>query len=290
MRKNNGSKVEARVEAGLDCLAGGRSLAPCLPCHHSHPPSQPPTASSSLPSTSIMPAAKRGAAGGEPGKPAKQRKATQVATQAGPTSFEHFEKLPRELRTRIITLACCSPATDNAKSVSPITSTDLSTSLSIALVSREHYALAVPIIYAHVRLERPSRLQLLQRTLAARPALGRLITSLHIGPDDELPRWWWPIDKGTPPARRSLDDILYCRDILFLRSGLRGRPEDEALLPVWHKPDRQWSLNRANNDCRASAVFSATAAAARALDVALGNAGRDGFSGDIGLVSMYEQL
>lgn len=263
------------------------SLLAFLPITRSLP-YQPATASSSLPPLSTMPAAKRGPASGEDGKPAKQRKTAKAAAPLAPTSFEHFSKLPNELQTRIVELACLSPVTSSAASnaSSPIgAQLDRPTILGIALVSRDFYAQVAPLIYARVRLERPSRLKLFQQTLSARPALGRLVRSLHMGPDDALPSWWWPLDQGKPPARQSLDAMLFGGPYYLLRSGLRGTAEDEAALPVWCKPDRQWSVNKANKDCRAQAVFAALWAASRALNAHLTNEGV-GWNGEpIGSVS-----
>lgn len=49
------------------------------------------------------------------------------------------------------------------------------------------------MLYANVRLSHPSTLAVFHRTLTARPALGRLVRRLHIGPDDALPGNWWPL-------------------------------------------------------------------------------------------------
>lgn len=53
---------------------------------------------------------------------------------------------------------------------------------TVMRLSRQHYMLAAPLLYHSIVLTRPSQLLLLFRTLGERPALGRLVRHLFVGP------------------------------------------------------------------------------------------------------------
>lgn len=107
-------------------------------------------------------------------------------------SLTSFWKLPYELRTRIIILACGPPVLPcNTPVGRSIDCT--STMLSLLRATRIFYPTVIPLLYAHVRLPRPSNLRSFQRTLGSRPLLGRLVRSLHVGEDQPLPEHWYPV-------------------------------------------------------------------------------------------------
>lgn len=118
------------------------------------------------------------------GAPARHIEPLRVLTQ--------FWKLPKELQQRII-IAACGPPTLFRSEVPGRTWDCTRTMNRLSQSGKELYALATPLLYANVRLTRPSALRQFQQTLASRPALGRLVKTLHIGPTEALPDNWWPI-------------------------------------------------------------------------------------------------
>lgn len=109
--------------------------------------------------------------------------------------FSNFGFLPPDLQARIITVSCwpstASPSSREADC--PVSRLDICTAKSLALVCKAFHPIAVKALYEHVRVGRPSTLRMLVDSIIARPYLGRLIKSLHIGPSDPLPDDWWPI-------------------------------------------------------------------------------------------------
>ena len=116
-----------------------------------------------------------------------------------------FDALPMEVQMRIVELACHpattsvashDPASSEAAALATITSSavlDIPTALNLALVSREIYSEVVSILYTNICITRPSSLTRLQQTLAARPALGRIVRSLHLGPLSGSADSWEPM-------------------------------------------------------------------------------------------------
>lgn len=60
---------------------------------------------------------------------------------------------------------------------------------SLRLVSREVHALATPILFKTIMLDRPSTLCSFLCLLM----LGQLVKTLHVGADHQLPHDWWPM-------------------------------------------------------------------------------------------------
>lgn len=208
---------------------------------------------------------------------------------SGQSLLQNFALLPHELRIRIVKLACSLPssssatnhadnppaASQGASTLTPSTSAtpgvDTTTTLSLVRVSRSLYALATPIIFSHIWLTRASQVVELQRALAARPQLGYLVQSLHIGPDDELPHHCYPLhdrpcyDYRYPSNSSQHFDEHHMWIITSLRGSLGAQ-----LRPHWCDDDTDWSLEREFElNCREMAVFKADVAAQRALDVNL---------------------
>lgn len=105
-----------------------------------------------------------------------------------------FCDLPQEIRNRIL-VAACQAGRWNGRD-NPVGHSDdcTKTTTTLALVCKDFYRQTLLLLYTSVRLPWPSSLAAFQRTLAARPALGTLIRRLHIGPDESLPRYWWPLE------------------------------------------------------------------------------------------------
>lgn len=176
-----------------------------------------------------------------------------------------FQSLPTELQNRILSLACTLlpyriyPETDFSSSA-----VDVSTTLSIVLVSRYCYRLAIELLYRRIDIKHPSALQELQRTLSTRPNLGRLIKALHVGSSRELPASWWPI---RPCSIRSVK----LTTVLLGGQGDMKRPEWCAPRHDFEVPytpsdfDERYSWHKA----RMEGISNAIEAAAKALNIDL---------------------
>lgn len=80
-------------------------------------------------------------------------------------SLAGFWKLPNELQQRIVALACGPPTLHRHTVVAR--STDCTTTMiSLLRTARGFYAMTLPLLYAHVRLSRPSMLREFQSTLS----------------------------------------------------------------------------------------------------------------------------
>lgn len=191
-------------------------------------------------------------------------------------SFFPFEQLPIELQVKIVDLACCSAGQAETQAAAgqttvPLTATDLDvpTTLSLTLVSRALHGQATPILYDNVQITRPSSLEALQRTLAARPCLAGLVRGLYIGPIDRLDDNWWPlIDR----PNWSTSDIHHPpgRIMTWLSTNLQS-PAEQHLLPIWCAGRHEWPLHPFTaRDCRLAAIYAALLAAQKDLDVDLG--------------------
>lgn len=110
-------------------------------------------------------------------------------------SLSGFRRLPGHLQTRIVTMACWSPTPLSSPTPygRPVVRLDTWTSRSLILVSRAFHIVVAKVLYEHIRITRPSTLRMLLATISGRPPLGRLIKSLHIGPDNEPPIFAMPV-------------------------------------------------------------------------------------------------
>lgn len=110
-----------------------------------------------------------------------------------------FGDLPHEVRDRILWATCGQDGHGNRTSgAGPLTDCTR-IAAALALVCRNLHGQVLPLLYAIVRLSRPSALATFNRTLTARPALGRLVKRLHIGPEEALPQDWWPLQISRNP-------------------------------------------------------------------------------------------
>lgn len=108
-----------------------------------------------------------------------------------------FPSLPQEIVHTILAFACRLPGLNSATTTgaadrSPL-ELDVSTTLSLTLVSREVYSFVAGILYDHVVITRPSILRSFVAAIHLRPALGRLVRSLWIGNIDAIHNEWWPL-------------------------------------------------------------------------------------------------
>lgn len=170
--------------------------------------------------------------------------------------------LAPELQTRITLLACRSPEAGYERNPADrsLVALDFQTTLSLTLSSRALYALVTPILYANVRITRPSILADFLAAIERNPALGKLVRSLHLGPETHLPQHWWPVALH-PMGTGDFPQIHH------LATSLR----DETLLPRWCCPARSWPLwvGSGTTSWRNEAVIDAITTAQRQVDVSL---------------------
>lgn len=205
--------------------------------------------------------------------------------------LDKFTTLPYELQHHIIELACCPaplpPPPSSSAYAPPGTGSppmrlsvrarrDLNPAFSLALASRKLYALVVPLLYSSVWITRPSSLAAFHLALTAKPALGRSVRSLHVGPCEEGPEWEPThyqqeelISHSFDSESASLDSIASARASIY--TSLRDDKEAaRRLLPKWCKSDRRWPLDWPDsNGGPSAAVYNALEEAQRVIDINL---------------------
>lgn len=199
-------------------------------------------------------------------------------TKSSVKTLSAFFDLPRELQVRIVELSC--RAYKKALRCSSTLGFDDATAIELLCTSKYFKALVTPIFYSHVRVSRPSSLLNLFNTISAHPERGRMIRSLHLGPDEEIFASHWPLSY--------FDDDVHIRSSLtsyFCSSFRDTRVSDAHLEPEWHCDIWDVSLTTAEPHCRGKAIYRALKAARRALDVDPLSPGRDKHDNNIGLVS-----
>lgn len=163
--------------------------------------------------------------------------AQQVEPARVVTTFWH---LPTEIRQRIFKSACGEPRLYHRKS--PGLSTDCSKTIKkLALVSRSFHNDMTPLLYKHIRITRPSDLQILLNTLSTHALLGQLVRSIHVGPVDHVSQDWSPVqanDQGKDLFRIGLIDEAFedldmptwlCRTHAFALEGEAEAGLDETV-------------------------------------------------------------
>lgn len=152
---------------------------------------------------------------------------------------------------------------------------DYDTALNLALASRSCYGLIVPILYAQVWLNRPSSLASFHLALTTRPALGHLVRSLHVGPDDELFSW--------EPMQYREGYRCGCGGIHGVRPFMTtsvSSSKEAALLPRWCQPGSSWAVDGPGPTSQSRAVFEAVRVAQDVIDVNIGMDERINFEGE----------
>lgn len=191
------------------------------------------------------------------------------------SALPDFTILPQELRAYILELACQLPAALGKPQA--LTTLDVPTALNVALASRELHTTAVKMLYAHVRLLDLGAMRKFEHALRSRPSLlPRMVRSLHLGPEDELPEHWWPIS-------------FHCSEHeepgAHLKTSLWDSEEEGKLLPLWFKRPGRVCLERPPQDCQDLALVAAVDAAIRSINVDLSHKRMDAQGRVIGLVS-----
>lgn len=157
---------------------------------------------------------------------AKRKRSHPPPTNPSPRTLTHTlpseaptATLPDELLDIVLRIACQGPGEDVA-----LPDIDFKTTLAITLVSKSTYNYTIPLLYAHVRLTRPSDLLLYVRTVSTQPSLATYTKTLWIGPDDVHieQRSSWPLNKDC--------------------TGMRSSIADPAMLPIGVEVGTYWSL------------------------------------------------
>lgn len=197
-----------------------------------------------------------------------RKRTTSGKENAEPAACDYFATLPSEIATHIVELACSSSTTTTSSSSSsssffsaaPPHSLDITTTLSLILVSHSFYNLVAPLLFRVVWLSRPSALESFLTALEAHPHAGALVKNLYVGPDDPLPENHYPSgDKysdddsdGSTDSDEDLDDGT------FMRTSLQS-PEEVKLLPRWCTPGHRWMVARPGPSAPEEAVYDALA-------------------------------
>lgn len=186
-------------------------------------------------------------------------------------SMSGFQHLPDELKSAILLFACST--THDREDEGPLC-IDVKTALSLMFVSHYFCATVKPLLYRHVKLDKPSKLADFGQTLRLQPDNGALVRSLHIGPLNDLPVGLWP---RRFKKRRSSESRYYGWDeddyygvyVPFIKTSMN----EEALLPCWCKPGREWPCesSRELRDCQDRAVADAIKAALEGVNIWLGH-------------------
>lgn len=194
-----------------------------------------------------------------------QEPATDVDSQ------QRYNKLPAELWNMVIDLACLGRPPSSPNSSGSFFQRDVPTMLSLNLVCLEMHDYVQPIIYQKIAITRPSALYALHQVLQAHPERARLVEEIHVGPQEILPPYWWPLSVLDAPKPR-LAPRRYAR----LDFGISSHPRrllssslDQSSLPFGCETRQAWSLDRSESSCREEAVHDALEQAQISLGVDL---------------------
>lgn len=179
---------------------------------------------------------------------------TATAAAAAPLSPASFYSLPEELRSRVLDLAFHLPLSWQSLAGAQPRQVDFATTLSLARTSRWLYQRVIFFIYRDIKITRPSALALLQQAVSSHPQLGRVIRSLHVGPEDEA------TEGKTSPITvqpRSRDAQGNWRPASYRISSSLRSPMDVGLLPQWCTPGKEWSFHHEAEDAQALVISRA---------------------------------
>lgn len=203
-----------------------------------------------------------------------------------------FNSLPSELQLLIITEAVrADPAAGSGSSFSfsPCRNFDMQQALDLAPVSSACRSIIAGLLYSTVRITRPSMLKKFAVTLKERPDLAKLVQSLHLGPDSQLPRQGDPENQlrcqGWPIQ---LDDLVAECPLVYVETTLGEK--DEEKLPRWCRPGRNFSISVPFKTCAGCAVGRAIDTVIAAIDVELRRRGYSETGRRIGLRAWAARL
>ncbi|EPQ30250.1 uncharacterized protein PFL1_02366 [Pseudozyma flocculosa PF-1] len=173
--------------------------------------------------------------------------------------------LPDEIIDDILRLACTLPPVhdhthreppqdeaDKIRVQSSAPNLDIPTTLKLLCLSPQHYPFIAAILYKGPRLSDPISLSLFARTLATRPALGRLVKHLWVGHayvGEKLPINALNFGLGGCQAAYALNDTI--ATIGDVRKCLaQGIPPTNILSPAFEKRIAQWAAFHVHGNSR----------------------------------------
>lgn len=177
--------------------------------------------------------------------------------------------IPPELKRRIIDFACLASSSSSttaaaASSRSCFFDSDVPTMLSLNLVCRELHNYVQPKLYRQITIARPSTLYALTQTFSANPERAQLVQAIHIGPQDVLPRSWWPVQLTCREAKTPFGAPESNINSQVLETSL-----DPTRLPSGCAQGHAWSLTLTPSGCRDEAVYKALKTAQHSLGLNL---------------------
>lgn len=185
-----------------------------------------------------------------------------------------FSSLPRELRQMIVEVACASPRSSAASpGRSPFALVvDMSAVYNLALVCKELKEQVTPLLWRTVTITRPSALHAVQQALLTGPQRGNPITSLHIGPQDVLLSYWWPLSsvclEGDSKYASTAGQSEF-NSYWWIASSL-----EQDALPFDCSTRQPWRCNSRAAGCRGAAVYEALQVIQKTLGLKLVQRGR----------------
>lgn len=186
-----------------------------------------------------------------------------------------FFALPREVQLRIMHLALARPFDPLWSSCryprnSPLT-LDGDTAVNLLCSTRRLNEVVSPLIFAHIRIDRPSKLLAIYRAVMARPLRGSWIRSLHLGPDGEAAWADWPLRYNYEGDDDNAGRVLFIQAAEeWPRSSSRSTTDifaKDPLLPRWFRSSKCFSLDGPEAGCTGKAVYDALVVAMETLDV-----------------------
>ena len=182
---------------------------------------------------------------------------------------------------KLILECACEPSDATLNSAAPV---DISTTLSLLLVSRATYNLLIPRLYRSITITRPSQLLSFTFTLLSRPSLGIFMRNLWVGTLD-VPQHILPAVTSSTEYAMAAKSHLYraemkqderggqlernlvrhkeCSDIVYLENGAEYAAMHVQSMPTQLTQPRQPPSFR-ENDHDYSATFEAVASASLA--------------------------
>lgn len=221
----------------------------------------------------------------------KTTAASSSASATTTTSLAKFMQLPHELRLSTLELACYKPPQqDQGGNISKTWRLQLDTQMlcNLILVSREFQSTFQPLLYAHVKLGRPSTLASFHASLVSRPSNAALVKSIWLGPLGGLGDKWWPVEVkyvgGADYCFPWMDDDNE-DEVAALKTSLRRRDEPLNQLPRWARPESEWTHDQDVKTCQEKAVAMALSAAIESVNVYFSTYLYDEDIEDLGIVS-----
>lgn len=149
------------------------------------------------------------------------------------------------------------PSTNN-----PQLERDTSSLATLSRVCRHFYHQVASLLWTEICITRPSSLYALHQALLAHPERAKLISTLHIGPQDILPRDWWPLRRFSVLNTRGRGPIAHAHRCM-------ATSLEKAQLPPHCETRALWPVDDTYSGCRQAAVRNAIKVAEVSLGIDL---------------------